>query len=77
MPSMEKKQQLRLILDVVQRQGEISREQSVAMFIPRLPSRIAELKELGFRFQAERRGRDYIYRLVEKPISRRDQAYRS
>ena len=39
----------------------------VAMFIPRLPSRIAELKELGFRFQAGRRGDDYVYKLVARP----------
>ncbi len=64
---MEKKTQLEWIKDKLIVHGEISRNECLKNYISRLGARIVDLKKMGFRFETERRGGDYIYKLIEQP----------
>ena len=64
---MTRKEQLRMILEVARRDGEITRNRCLTMFVPRLSRRIAELEKGGHRFARSRRDSDYVYTLVQVP----------
>lgn len=61
-----KTSQLQWIKDRLVVYGEISRNECLKNYISRLGARISDLKRMGFRFETERRGGDYIYKLVEQ-----------
>ena len=61
------KTQLARIIEILERDGEISRNQCLSIFISRLASRIDDLERLGWRFESEQRGRDDIYNVVATP----------
>jgi hypothetical protein len=61
------KTQLERIVDILERDGRISRNQCLRMFISRLAARIADLELDGWKFETEKVGGDYVYRVVERP----------
>lgn len=61
------KTQLELITEILERDGEISRNQCLAVFISRLGSRILDLRHAGWEFKTEYRGNDYVYVVTKQP----------
>lgn len=59
--------QLTTILKQLEETGEVSRNWCLRSYITRLGSRIWDLKQEGYEFAVERRGGDYVYRLILDP----------
>jgi Helix-turn-helix domain len=66
------KSQNQRIIDLLERDGRVSRNQCLSMFpaITRLGARIDDLEKLGYEFRPERKGGDYVYRLIATPAAR-------
>jgi Helix-turn-helix domain len=67
---VERKTQLDRIVALLERDGRISRNACLSMFISRLAARIADLEEDGWVFKTEKVGGDFVYRVVERPKAR-------
>lgn len=63
--NQKKKSQLDIVREELLRTGEISRNWCLQRFITRLGSRAFDLKKEGYNLITERRGGDYIYKLVK------------
>jgi len=58
------------IVEILEREGRISRNQCLSMFIGRLAARIGDLEEEGWRFETEKDGGDCVYRVVLRRAAR-------
>jgi hypothetical protein len=67
---VEQKTQLETITAILERDGRISRNACLSMFISRLAARIADLEDDGWIFETKKVGNDYEYRVVERPKAR-------
>jgi hypothetical protein len=61
------KTQVERIIEILERDGRISRNACLSMFISRLAARIADLEDEGWKFETQKVGGDYVYRVVERP----------
>lgn len=61
---MKNLSQEKIVLEQLDKFGEISRNWCLRNYISRLSAIILDLKEKGFRFETERRGGDYVYKVV-------------
>jgi len=64
---MSQVEKIKLILE---REGQISRNTCLKMYISRLAAIIAILKKTGMEFETEEKDGDYIYRLVDRSRDR-------
>jgi Helix-turn-helix domain len=64
---VERKTQLQIIAGILERDGRITRNQCLSMFISRLAARVADLEAAGWKFETGKVGNDYEYRVVERP----------
>ena len=67
---LSKSSQVALIKKQLELDGEVSRNWCLQRYITRLGARIWDLKQEGYEFEIERRGKDYVYVLVTKPKTR-------
>lgn len=59
-----KKSQLDRVKFKLQRDGYISRNEALKVFITRLSAIILKLKEQGYTFKSYDKGGDYVYELI-------------
>lgn len=59
--------QLNRIITILDREGQISRNTCLRMFISRLASRIDDLEGMGWQFETYKQDGDYVYRVVKRP----------
>jgi len=65
---MARETHIQVISGLLERDGRISRNQCLSMYISRLASRIDDLERAGWVFRTERAiNGDYVYHLVSKP----------
>jgi Helix-turn-helix domain len=61
------KRQVDIIADILERDGRITRNACLRMYISRLAARIADLEDDGWKFETKKVGNDYEYRVIERP----------
>lgn len=68
---MAHKTQLERVKAKLERDGFVTRNECLSQFpaITRLGARICDLQEEGWTFKTENTGRDYVYRLVNRPTA--------
>jgi Helix-turn-helix domain len=64
------KSQVDIIAGILEREGRITRNQCLRMYISRLAARVADLEKDGWVFRTKKVGNDYEYRVVERPKAR-------
>lgn len=66
---MAHKTQLERVKAKLERDGYVTRNECLSQFpaITRLGARICDLQDAGWTFKTENTGRDYVYRLVNRP----------
>ena len=64
---MAKVTQKQRILEILKRDGSISRNQALGMFISRLSAIIQDLEAEGYSFVPKKKDGDYTYTLVGSP----------
>jgi hypothetical protein len=66
----EQKRQVDIIAGILEREGRITRNQCLRMYISRLAARISDIEFDGWKFQTKKVGNDYEDRVIERPKAR-------
>lgn len=66
-----KKSQKKIVIDWLNTNGEVTRNQCLQNYISRLGAIIQVLENEGWVFKTSRRGNDYVYTLSTSPIPKK------